>query len=111
MTKAKTPANFIDPASLHIVDEPYKSSRTTQASKYDAIFSELKPNQRLVCPAGSGSKLSSALKKWLNKKGYQSPLIRARERCEDGNGGVWWLQEEKPKKMETLWQGLGKKPK
>jgi hypothetical protein len=35
------------------------------------------------------------------------PIVRARERCDDGLGGVWWIKEaEKPK---TVWRGLEKK--
>jgi hypothetical protein len=32
-------------------------------------------------------------------------VVRARERCNDGEGGVWWIKEaEKPR---TVWAGIG----
>jgi hypothetical protein len=68
---------------------------------------QLKPNQRMVCPNGSASRLSAQLRNWLEKKGHKEPIVRARERCDDGEGGVWWIKEaEKPK---TVWRGLEKK--
>lgn len=107
MTKAKNPISFIDPSTLRIVDEPYKDGRATSVSKYEPIFSALKPNQRMVCPAGSGSRLAAQLKQWLANKGHKSPVVRARERCDDGLGGVWWIQEAK--KPKTVWQDLERK--
>lgn len=106
MTKAKNPIQFIDPSTLRIVDEPYKDGRASPVSKYEPIFSALKPNQRMVCPAGAGSRLAAQLRKWLMNKGHKDPIVRARERCDDGMGGVWWIKEaEKPK---TIWRGLEK---
>ena len=107
MTKTKAPINFLDPSTLRIVDEPYKDGRASPVSKYEPIFSALKPGQRLVCPHGSASRLSAQLRNWLEKKGVKEPIVRARERCDDGEGGVWWIQEAaKPK---TVWRGLEKK--
>ena len=64
-------------------------------------------NQRMVCPNGSASRLSAQLRNWLEKKGHKEPIVRARERCDDGEGGVWWIKEaEKPK---SVWRGLEKK--
>ena len=105
MTKSKAPINFLDPSTLRIVDEPYKDGRASPVSKYEAIFSALKPNQRMVCPQGSASRLSAQLRNWLEKKGHKAPIVRARERCDDGLGGVWWIKEaEKPR---TVWAGIG----
>ena len=83
MTKSKAPINFLDPSTLRIVDEPYKDGRATPVSKYEAIFSQLKPNQRMVCPNGSASRLSAQLRNRLEKKGHkeQSPTPAARCRC------------------------------
>ena len=107
MTKSKAPIQYIDPATLRIVDEPYKDGRATPISKYEPIFSSVCPNQRIVCPAGAGSRLAAQFKKWLENKGHKNPIVRARERCDDGMGGVWWIKEaEKPK---TVWRGLEKK--
>ena len=107
MTKTKNPIQYLDPSTLRIVDEPYKDGRSIPVSKYETIFSALKPNQRMVCPSGSASRLSAQLRNWLEKKGVKEPIVRARERCDDGQGGVWWIKEaEKPK---SVWRGLEKK--
>ena len=107
MTKSKAPINFLDPSTLRIVDEPYKDGRASPVSKYEPIFSKLKPGQRIVCPTGYAARLSAQCRNWLEKKGHKNVVVRARERCDDGLGGVWWIQEEpKPK---TVWRGLGKK--
>ena len=107
MTKAKNPIQYLDPSTLRIVDEPHKDGRASPVSKYESIFSALKPGQRLVCPHGSASRLSAQLRNWLEKKGVKEPIVRARERCDDGEGGVWWIQEAaKPK---TVRRGLERK--
>ncbi len=101
-----TKISRIDPSALSIVDEPYTDGRARPVSKYEAVFSQLKPGQRLRCPDGTASRLSAQLKKWLASNGHKNAMVRARERCDDGQGGVWWIKpEEKPK---TVWQGLRK---
>ncbi len=101
-----TKISRIDPSALSIVDEPYTDGRARPISKYEAIFSELPQNQRLRCPDGTASRLSAQLKKWLAGKGHKGAIVRAKERCDDGQGGVWWmLPEEKPR---TVWQELRK---
>lgn len=96
----------IDPSALSIVDEPYTDGRSRPVSKYEEIFSQLEQDKRLRCPAGTACKLSGRLKHWLAKQGHKDAVVRARERCDDGQGGVWWIKpDEKPK---TVWQGLRK---
>ena len=105
MTKAKNPIQYLDPSKLRIVDEPYKDGRATPVSKYEPVFSAVKPNQRIVCPTGSAARLSAQFRNWLEKKGHKDVIVRARERCDDGEGGVWWIQEAK--KPRTVWAGIG----
>lgn len=105
MTKAKNPIQYIDPSKLRIVDEPYKDGRASPVSKYEPVFSAVKPNQRIVCPAGSAARLAAKFRNWLEKKGNKDVIVRARERCDDGQGGVWWIQEAK--KPRTVWAGIG----
>ncbi len=101
-----TKPSRIDPSALSIVDEPYTDGRARPVSKYEEIFSRVEQNKRLRCPTGTASRLSGQLKKWLASKGHKDAVVRARERCNDGQGGVWWIKpEEKPK---TVWQGLRK---
>ena len=110
MSKKYTKQGSIDPASLKIVDEAYVAERPPQGSKYDEIFSKLKQGQRLVCGAGHAGRLSQQLRVWLRQRGIDAPLVRCKERCNDGLGGVWWLgqkeeQPAKPVKLKTKFAG------
>lgn len=41
------------------------------------------------------------------KRGHKDVVVKSRERCGDGLGGVWWIKEaEKPR---TVWKQLEKK--
>ena len=90
----------IDPATLRIVDEEYVGKRASNGSKYDEIFSMLKQGQRLACGPGHAGRLSQQLREWLRQRGFENPLVRSKERCDDGDGGVWWLgtKEKRPLK-------------
>lgn len=105
----KTQSKFaptVDVGKLRIVDEPYSDGRAVIRSKYDDFFGNLKPNQRIVCPSGKAGGLGNSLRNWLIRRGHKNPVIRTRERCQDGDGGVWWISEPK-----TVWAGLGKAKK
>jgi hypothetical protein len=102
--KAKTNVAPIDPSSLYITDEPFVGGRAVQGSKYDEIFSKLPKNQRLVCATGQAARLSQGLRKWLEKRGHEAAVVRSKERCDDGKGGVWWLdgeRAERPSRVKT----------
>lgn len=94
-TKLKTNAAPIDPSSLYITDEPFTEVRAVQGSKFDEIFSKLPKNQRLVCATGQAAGLSKQLRKWLARRGHEAAVVRSKERCDDGKGGVWWLEGER----------------
>ena len=94
MSNKYTKQGSIDPASLKIVDEAYVAERPPQGSKYDEIFSKLKQGQRIVCGAGHAGRLSQQLRVWLCQRGIDAPLVRCKERCNDGKGGVWWLGQK-----------------
>ena len=99
MTKIQS---TIDPSKLLITDDPYTEVRPAPPSKYEAVFSALNAGQRIVCPEGAASKIAGQLKKWLIAHGHKAPIVRARERCKDGKGGVWWMQEALT--PATVWQ-------
>lgn len=103
--KAKTNSqSFIDPSTLYITDEPFVESRPAYGSKYDAIFSKLPKNQRLVCATGQAERVRHALRKWLARRGHEDAVVRSKERCDDGKGGVWWLDGERsgrPSRVKT----------
>lgn len=108
MASKNTPDTRIDVAALRVVDEPYTDGRALQTTKYDAFFATVQPNKRIQCPQGKAGGLANSFRKWLQKGGRKDVVVKSRERCSDGMGGVWWIQEAaKPK---TAWvQGLGKK--
>lgn len=100
MTKQTT--SLIDPASLRIVDEEFLDAPRIAASKYDAIFAKLRPGQRLVCPPGVADRLAQTRRVWLKKRGHRPPLVKNRNLCQDGLGGVWWLgAKEQAQPMPT----------
>lgn len=106
MASKSTPDTGIDVSKLKIVDEPYVDGRSMTVSKYDAFFATVQPEKRIVCPTGRAGGLGSQLRKWLERQGHTKPIVKSRERCADGNGGVWWIKaQEKPK---TVWAGLKK---
>ena len=107
MASKNTKDTQIDVAALRVVDEPYTDGRAMQATKYDAFFSTVQPNKRIQCPQGKAGGLANSFRKWLQKRGHKDVVVKSRERCDDGQGGVWWIKEaEKPK---TVWRGLEKK--
>ena len=107
MASKNTPDSQIDVTKLRISDDPYNDGRAEQKTKYDEFFASVKPNKRIVCPAGKAGGLASSFRKWLTKRGEKSPVVRSRETCQDGHGGVWWIKEAA--KPATLWQPMEKK--
>jgi hypothetical protein len=96
MTKPKLNPNApIDLSTLYITDEPFVEGRSAQVSKYETIFSKLPKNQRLVCPSGKAGRIGQSLRDWLEKRGHEAAVVRSKERCDDGKGGVWWLEGER----------------
>jgi hypothetical protein len=83
----------INASCLYVVDEPFEEARSAPPSKYEEVFMQMEANKRLVCAPDEAPKLKSALEKWLIRRGEKEPVCRARSRCKDGNGGVWWLKE------------------
>ena len=103
--KANPNAAPIDPSTLYITDEPFTEGRAVQGSKFDQIFESLPKNQRLVCATGQAAGLSNQLRKWLARRGHEAAVVRSKERCDDGKGGVWWLDGERavrPSRVKTV---------
>lgn len=95
MTKKATAP--IDMSLLRITDDPYRGRRPAAEGKYDPIFAKITQGKRLVCPSGHAGKIAQLLRKWLQKQGTASPLIRSVDDYGDGMGGVWWLGAKEPK--------------
>ena len=100
----------IDVSTFFITDEPYEENRRYYGSKYDAIFAKLKHNQRLAVPEGTAARVGQSLRKWLEKMGHTRPIVRSKEVCKDGMGGVWWLEGQRPVKTADAFDIVRKKP-
>ena len=100
----------IDVSTFFITDEPYEENRRYYGSKYDAIFAKLKHNQRLAVPEGTAARVGQGLRKWLEKMGHHRPIVRSKEVCKDGMGGVWWLEGQRPVNKADAFDIVRKKP-
>jgi hypothetical protein len=60
----------VDVSKLRISNDPILRARAVPLSKYDAVFSALKPGQCIVCEDGSAPKIKTALDKWLAKAAF-----------------------------------------
>lgn len=96
----------INATELTITNDPYISGRIVR-SKYDPIFEQIEVGQRIVCPQGTAARLAVQFRKWLASHGYSDVEVKARERCADGQGGVWFLAGEI--KPQTRWNTAGNK--
>lgn len=100
----------IDPSELSISNDPYIGRSYTTEGKYAHIFSKVKQGQRIVCPENRASGIAHAYMKWLKANiGAKQPIVRTKDRCDDGKGGVWWLGEKDAKPAATVWQDLNRK--
>ena len=107
----KKPTTYqpLDPAELSISNDAYTGRERSSEGKYAELFSKVKQGQRIVCPEGRAGGIAHAYAKWLKKNiGAKQPIVRTKDRCDDGKGGVWWLGEKEAKPAATHWVGLKK---
>lgn len=94
LNKPKAAPTRIDPAELSICADPIPEHRTVIGSKYDAVFSNLKPGQALKCPPGAApGKLATSLRKFIEKRGMNCD-IKTMSDYGDGFGRVWLIAKE-----------------
>ena len=109
MKKTTTVYTAIDPNELSISNDVYTGRERSSEGKYAELFSKVKQGQRIVCPEGRAGGIAHAYAKWLKKNiGAKHPIVRTKDRCDDGKGGVWWLGEKEAKPAATVWVGLKK---
>lgn len=107
----KKPTSYqpIDPNELSISNDAYTGRERSSEGKYAELFSKVKQGQRIVCPEGRAGGIAHAYAKWLKANvGSKKPIVRTKDRCDDGKGGVWWLGEKEAKPAATVWVGLKK---
>jgi Na+-transporting NADH:ubiquinone oxidoreductase subunit NqrD len=83
----------VDVSKLRISNDPILRARAVPLSKYDSVFSALKPGQCIVCEDGSAPKIKTALDKWLEHRGSKF-VTKAMARYTDGKGRVWLLEDQ-----------------
>lgn len=98
MTKSNKGISLIDPSTLTICDDPIPEARKSVGSKYDAIFSKMKPGKAIKCPAGAAARLSGQLRKYVERNGMQCD-IKTTDDYGDGFGRVWLLDKTEAPKL------------
>lgn len=93
----RKPKQVVD-EEITISGEPFeRKGRQVVAHKNDALFRQLKHNQRIKCPPQKAGPVSSALRKWIRRvHGIERPFIVSCKDYGDGYGGVWWMEGEAP---------------
>ncbi len=91
------PSNPVDIATLSIVDDELPASRTAfEGYKYDSIFERLKPGQAVKCATEDVSRISGALRHYLERKNISGHMVRSVRAYEGSNTGrVWLLKADK----------------
>jgi len=76
-------------------------ARRIVASKYDEMFSEMRPGQCIKTESDNVGKVCAAMKKWLERKGRTDVVVRSVRRMDDGYGRVY-MMPTKPLKMADV---------
>lgn len=82
----------VDLATLRIADDALPERRSTPGLKYEALFSQLKVGQCIVCAPGDTSKISHALNTWLQLKGRNNAVKSCKSYETDQQGRVWLME-------------------
>ena len=82
----------VDLATLRIADDALPERRSTPGLKYEALFSQLKVGQCIVCAPGDTSKISHALNTWLQVKGRNNAVKSCKSYETDQQGRVWLME-------------------
>lgn len=88
-------AEHIDVSMLKVEHKtPLPSSvRSSQVSKYEPIFEQLKPGSCIVCEFDERGTIVTALVKYIKRKGLKC-ITKSLGRCEDGHARIWMLKAE-----------------
>lgn len=79
---------------------PFPAKRLV-ATKYDATFAKLRPGQSVKCDSKMAPRISTALRKWLEKRGRTDVVVRMVSRHDDGYGRVY-MMPSKPMLMADV---------
>ncbi len=81
-------ADGIDVSLLKVEHSTPIPARAVVKGKYDELFDKRKFGSCVVCETDEFSKVSNALRKWLQVRGRKGK-IKGVSRCEDGHARVW----------------------
>ena len=88
------PPTRIDVSNMRIADDPRLVSRGFQSSKYDQLFTKLKPGQCIVCDPKNMNPTRNALQKWLAVRYPGKYIVRGVSHYPtDGKARVWMLNK------------------
>ena len=80
----------IEPDLLKIEHDCPLHVARVRASKYDEIFSKLKPGSALVCEPKEAGRIAQTLRKWLQARNMPYTITQSAH-CPDGRGRVWMI--------------------
>lgn len=84
----------IEVNGMYISDDPRPTLRGFASSKYDKLFSALKPGQCIVCESKNMNPTRNALQKWMEVRYPGKYAVRGVSHYEkDGKGRVWLLNK------------------
>lgn len=100
--------NTIQLDQITVGSDPYLGRQPGAPSKYDALFSALRPGMCLRTPADAAPALSAALAKYLERQGQKDVHVRFVTKypgAKKGQEGRVWLlpkQDQAGKKLKAV---------
>jgi hypothetical protein len=82
----------LDPATLIVCNDPLPNHRKHPDNKYKALFSNMKVGQALKCQPSDVSRVSNALRKWVEVTPIKGAVVRSIRDYGDGMGRVWMVK-------------------
>jgi hypothetical protein len=91
MVKTKQATKYVDPATLVICSDPLPAGRALPKLKYEDVFSKLKPGQCVKCEPEQTGKLSSSLRKYMERHNIKGSIKSVTRYPTDQMGRVWMM--------------------
>jgi hypothetical protein len=85
---------------FEIDETPYPASRIV-TSKYNEMFSSMRPGQCIKTEPENIGRIAGAMRKWIANKGRTDVVVRIVSKMDDGFGRVY-MMPVKPPKMADL---------
>lgn len=88
-----TKLTSVNTSALKVESMPYPGMKRNTGSKYEEVFTKLKPGQCVVCSPDDTNRISAALRKYHENRNAH-PIVRSIAKCEDGKGRVWLIRAD-----------------